>query len=733
MKPSPSNASTWQVNEPQFEADRQHHRETIFTLGNGYLSTRGSFEERYPLDRQATLIHGMWDDVPVVFTELANAPDWLALEIWVNGQRFDMRQGEITDYARHLDLRTGVLHRKLRWTPDGGQTVIDLSFDRFASLADEHILALRVEATPITASATIRVRASLDSRVENEGFLHWHNESQHSSPDQADLLIRTRKTGKHLALCTRMIVSGGGAKRAGVDCCGCPGIEAVAEQSSGAALVIEKITVVATSRDTESPLQFAQTKAQAAAAAGYRELRAANDAAWADFWLQSDVLIDGDDEAQLALRHALFQLRIAAPTHDEHVSIGAKTLSGFSYHGHAFWDTEIFALPFFTLTQPELARNMLMYRYHTLEGARRKAAANGFAGAQYAWESAETGDESTPTWVPDHTDRTKLIRIWTGDIQVHISADIAYALHQFWTLTGDDDFWRDVAIPIILETALFWGDRAEPEGGHFAIRNIIGPDEYHDHVDNNAFTNRIAQWHLETALTSLDWLRDHAPQKADQLTQRLGLTPARLAHWQNLRDNIIILQDPQTGLFEQFEGFFQLKDVDWPKYEGRTQSMQDILGIEGVNEYQVLKQADVIMLLCLLRDHFDRKTWQANWDYYNPRTDHSYGSSLGPAMQAWAACEMEQPDLAYEHFMRAACADLRDVRGNANDGIHAASAGGLWQAVAFGFAGLRFTGGHPTLTPHLPSHWQRLAFKFVYRGKIYQVDIQPDGYNLSEA
>ncbi len=732
MKPSPSNTSTWYVNEPKFEADRQHHRETIFTLGNGYLSTRGSFEESYPLDRQATLIHGMWDDVPVVFTELANAPDWLALEIWVNDQRFDMRQGQITDYARHLDLRTGVLHRKLRWTPDGGQTVIELSFERFASLADQHILALRVEATPITASATIRVRASLNSNVENEGFLHWHHEYQSSSPDQADLLVRTRKTGKTLALSTRVIVRGGDANLTGIDCRGCPGIEAAAEQGSGATLVIEKITAVATSRDTDAPLEFAQAKAQAAAAAGYQELRAANDAAWAEFWSRSDVLIEGDDEAQLALRHALFQLRIAAPTHDEHASIGAKTLSGFSYHGHVFWDTEIFALPFFTLTQPELARNMLMYRHHTLEGARRKAAANGFAGAQFAWESAETGDESTPTWVPDHTDRTKMIRIWTGDIQVHISADIAYGLYQFWRLTGDDDFWRDVAIPIILETALFWGDRAEPEGGRFAIRDIVGPDEYHDHVDNNAFTNRMAQWHLQTALASLDWLRNRAPKKADQLTQRLGLTPELLAHWQNVSDNIIILQDPQTGLFEQFEGFFQLKDADWPKYEGRTQSMQEILGIEGANEYQVLKQADVIMLLCLLREHFDRKTWQANWDYYNPRTDHSYGSSLGPAMQAWAACEMEQPDLAYEHFMRAARADLNDVRGNANDGIHAASAGGLWQAIAFGFAGLRFTAGQPTLKPHLPSHWQRLAFRFVYHGKSYQVDIQPDRYKLSE-
>ena len=196
-----------------------------------------------------------------------------------------------------------------------------------------------------------------------------------------------------------------------------------------------------------------------------------------------------------------------------------------------------------------------------------------------------------------------------------------------------------------------------------------------------------------------------------------------MAHWRRVIDGLIILQDPETGLIEQFEGFFQLKEVDWPTYGGRTKSMQELLGIEGANQCQVLKQADVLMLLCLLRDQFDHQTRQVNWDYYNSRTDHSYGSSLSPSIHARIACELGRPEVAYEHFMRAARADLGDIRGDARDGVHAASAGGLWQAIVFGFAGLRLEEKDHTLRPCLPAHWTRLAFRFYHRGIRHQVDL----------
>jgi kojibiose phosphorylase len=408
--------------------------------------------------------------------------------------------------------------------------------------------------------------------------------------------------------------------------------------------------------------------------------------------------------------------------------MGAKTLSGFGYRGHIFWDNEIFVLPFFTYTQPQIACNMLRYRYNSLPGARRKAITNGYAGAQFPWESAETGEEVTPTWVPHFADPTQLVRIWTGDIQIHISADIAYAMHQFWQVTGDDDFWRQVGIPVLLETAVFWGERAELDGEHFSIRDVIGPDENHDHVDNNQFTNYMVRWHLRTALQALDWLNFHDPDLQGVLISKLDLSPERLAGWARVIDGLILLHDTETGLIEQFEGFYDLKDADWPAFAGRTQSMQELLGIEGCTEYKALKQADVIALLCLLGDQFpefNEQTWRANWEYYVPITDHEYGSSLGPSMHAWAACRMGLPEEAYTHFMRAARADLLDVRGNAGDGIHAASAGGLWEAVVFGFAGLRLTENGLSFSPRFPAHWQRVAFNILYRGEQLRFDFRP--------
>ena len=715
-------AATWRVSEAAFNPPGQNHHETIFTLGNGYLSTRGTFEERHPDDCQATLVHRMWDDAPVSFTELANAPDWTALEIWVNGHRFDMRQGHITNYVRYLDLRAGKLHRRLSWTtPDG--TAVELAFERFASLDDEHILVEHVQVTPLSGAVEVKVRAMLDSRVENEGRLHWALESQASADEQADLVVRTRHTNKTLAMSSRLMTNHKEARPMGCDCPGCPGNVFSLQVEAGQNLAIDKIIAIYTSHDSADPLDAAQAKVEAAAREGYASLSKAHEAAWEKFWDTSDVIVEGDHEAQLSIRHALFQLRCAAPTNNERSSIPAKTLSGFGYRGHVFWDNEIFVLPFFTFTQPELARNMLMYRYHTLPGARRKATANGFEGAQFPWEAAETGDEVTPTWVPDNDDPANLIRIWTGDIQIHITADIAYAMYQYWRVTGDDDFWQNAGLPVLLETAIFWGERAEPEGDGFAIRDIMGPDENHEHVDNNAYTNHLARWHLKTALSALNWIQGRNPEYASELIEKLDLTPKRLAHWQKVIAGLTLSHDPESGLIEQFEGFFDLKNVDWEAYKGRTTSIQALLGLEETNQSQVLKQADVIALLCLLEDEFDQKTWQANWDYYVLITDHEYGSSLGPAMHAWAACRMSQPDLAYEHFMRAARADLLNVRGNAHDGIHAASAGGLWEAVVFGFAGLRLTEDGPVFNPQLPSHWQRIAFDVLYHGKREHVEL----------
>lgn len=720
---------SWVVLQTHFAADEQRHMETVFTLGNGYFASRGSLEEGYPGDFPLTLAHGIFDDMPVAFTELVNLPNWLDIRLTVDARPFRLDQGRVHFFRRALDMRQGILRREVRWeSPDGA--VLDLSFTRFASYEQPHLGALRLLVTAVNRPVTLTLHTGLNGHVANEDLLHWHLLDQGQARDGAIWLhVRTRRTDIELGMAAALTSSQGTA----VACQCCPGHpqwQMTHQLALHQTLAVDKLVAMTASRDPDAGETAVLPRALSSLHGHtYDSLLLAQQAAWQQLWADCDIIIAGDDEAQLATRFNLFQLLIAAPQKDERVSIGAKTLSGLGYRGHVFWDTEIFILPFFIHTRPELARNMLLYRYHTLAGARQKAAHNGFMGAQYPWESAATGEEVTPTWVPHPTDRTKLVRIWTGDIQIHISADVAYAIMQYWRATGDDDFLRDYGAEMILDTARFWGSRVEREemadGHRYAIRNVIGPDEYHDHVDNNSYTNYIARWHLQTAQEVLTWLLQHHPQKAAQLKAELYLTDELLAHWQDVIDHLIFLYNPETGLIDQFEGFFERIEVLPAFIAQADKSLQLILGIEGANERQVLKQADVIMLLCLFRDRFDQKTWQTNWDTYMPKTDHVYGSSLGPSYHAWAACEMEQPEEAYHHFMLAARADLRNPRGNAGDGIHAASAGGVWQALVFGFAGLRPGEDDGfTLAPRLPKHWRRLAFQVKLHGKKHFVDLR---------
>ena len=725
----------WTITQDGFDPAKQHHQETIFTIGNGYLCTRGAFEEGYPEDHRATFIHGVFDDVPIVFTELANVPDWLPLQIYLNGERFSLDTGTLLSFQRSLDLRTGLLTRSVRWRSPSGLTAA-FTFERFASLADEHLLCLRCRVIP-EFEGVVEFRAGLNGSTDNEGIAHWHWLEQGQQDGLLYLHTRTRRSGLTLAATMQVEnLLGRELERQTWDVQNAPTLMVKVAALPGQPVGLDKHVAVFTSRDVPasevvptalrrlSPLS--PRERDGVRESSFDTALAANRLAWDAEWARTDVLIEGDDEAQISIRFNLFQMLIAAPRHDDRVNIGAKTLSGFGYRGHAFWDTEIFMLPLFTYTAPHIAKNLLSYRYRNLPGARRKAQANGFEGAQFPWESASSGDEVTPTWVPHFADRTQLVRIWTGDIEIHISADIAYAAIQYWQATGDDAWFIDQGAELVLDTARFWGSRAEynAEADRYEYNDVIGPDEYHEHVDNNAYTNRLAQWNLHTALEVLAWLEQHAPAKAQELVERLDLTASRLQRWREVIEKIY-LHVERSGLIEQFEGYYQRRDVDLAALEPRTRSAQEIFGIEGCNQTQVLKQPDVLMLQHLLRDDYSDESVRVNYDYYTPRTDHTYGSSLGPSIMTIVACDVGKPDDAYEHFIRAVRADLRDVRGNAGDGIHAASAGGTWQAVVFGFGGLRIGADGWNTHPRLPKHWQRLSFKFIYRGQTHEVDIRP--------
>lgn len=725
----------WTVRQDQFDPAHQNHSETIFTIGNGYFGTRGAFEEGYPGERRTTFLHGVFDDIPITLTELANAPDWLELFIRLAGETFSLDQGQLLAFERALDLRTGLLSRRLRWRSPQGRTT-RLEFERFCSLSDPHTAILRVRITPEDYDGLLEIRSGISGDVDNEGYKHWEWLDQAARNGSLWLRTRTRGSRVELAAAARLTLTAPAPVEGEAwDVHNHPTLVRRIPLRAGETAQVEKTVVIYTSRDVTDPLSAANARLDALPAPAWESLWPAQQRAWEANWQACDVTIEGDDEAQIAVRFSLFQLLIAAPQNDEHVSIGAKTLSGYGYRGHAFWDTEVFMLPFFTYTRPAIARNLLSYRYHNLPGARHKAQAGGFQGAQFPWESAGTGEEVTPTWVPYFADPTKMVRIWTGDIEIHISAMVCLACCQYWVATGDDDFMLHRGAEIFFEVARFWASRAEwnKNANRYEYRDVIGPDENHDHVDNNAFTNAFARWTLRTARAVLAWVEQHDPKAAAEYRSRLGLDEAELQRWQHVADHIYFAYDPDTGLIEQFEGYFQRRDIDLPAMEPRTESVQAILGIEGANLVQVIKQPDVLMLAYLLPELFDQRMLEINFDYYNARTDHTYGSSLGPSIQAIMACRLGKTVEAYEHFIRAARADLRDVRGNAGDGIHGASAGGVWQAVVFGFGGLRVDREGWRVQPHLPAHWRRLTFRFTWRGKSHLIDLPNHGPFSSEA
>ncbi|HXC78621.1 MAG TPA: glycosyl hydrolase family 65 protein, partial [Candidatus Acidoferrum sp.] len=429
------------------------------------------------------------------------------------------------------------------------------------------------------------------------------------------------------------------------------------------------------------------------------------------------------------MRFAVYHLNSAANPADERVSIGARALTGDDYRGHVFWDTEVYLLPFFVLTWPEAARSLLMYRFHTLDGARAKAAGMGWRGALYAWESADTGAETTPEQVigPDR----QVIDILCGRQEQHISADIAYAVWQYWQATGDEEFLLGAGAEILLETGRFWSSRAELEAdGRHHIRGVIGPDEYHEHIDDSAFTNVMARWNIRRALDAAALLRERWPERWTSLSCRLGLDDTELRDWRNVADTMATGLDIKKGLYEQFEGFFALEDIDLTDYAGRSVPMDLVLGRERIRKSQVIKQADVVALLGLLPEEFADDTGAENFRFYEPRCSH--GSSLSRAMHGLVAARLGYAEMALRYFRQTAAIDLADTHAAIDGGVHIAALGGIWLTAVFGFAGLSLRRDCIALAPQLPPGWDSLSFGLQWRGRGLRIKILP-GEQVVEA
>lgn len=455
------------------------------------------------------------------------------------------------------------------------------------------------------------------------------------------------------------------------------------------------------------PDREAAEKALAAAeSAGFDRLLAEHRDEWGGRWAGADVVIDGDDELQRAVRVALFHLMASVPDRGE-AGVGARGLSGSAYRGHVFWDSDVFVLPFLAATHPPAARAMLEYRVQRLPAARVAAARLGRKGARFPWESAIDGYDVTPSSARLPTG--ELVPIRTGELEEHIVADVAWAAAQYIDWTGDVDFAAGPGQQLIAETARYWASRVRfDQEGRAHIYGVIGPDEYHEPVDDNAFTNVIARWNLRRA-AELD-----------------GNDEREREEWLAVADALVDGYDPVTGVYEQFAGFHRLEPIMIAEVAPRRPIAADVLlGWQRVRGAQVLKQADVLMLHHLLPDDVQSGSLLPNLEFYEPRTAH--GSSLSPAVHAALFARARRFEEALVALSIAARIDLDDLTGSTAGGLHLATMGGVWQALAFGFAGVRPAGSRLVVDPRLPPQWHSLELALRFRGEPLRLRIDRRG------
>ena len=735
----------WIVSEIKFEEKYIGKTEAIFALGNGYIGLRSANEERYLNEKRDLFISGTFNKANKnEVTELPNVADVTEIEILINGKHLMLNASNNKEYVKYLNLKTGELNRTFVYLDEEGNEY-SLKFNRFVAQDRLHVIVNRVEITPLSKTANIRFISGINGQVTNTGSQHFNEgEKRVYEYKYIQMLQETSESCITFIQNSAHNIYINGDK-----------IEEKPELSidrrkvtisnnydltQGQTLVIEKFSNIYTTRDTTSEnLTIEQIRdasldeIKEISNMSYEILFNSNKEVWSNYWNDQNIVIEGNDYDQLAIRFAQYHLKVMTPSHDNRCGIAAKGLSGEGYKGHSFWDTEIFILPFYTYSKPEIARKLLEYRYLSIGGARKKAKDNGYEGAMYPWESAWLEDgEVTPVWGAVDIVTGKSTKIWSGFIEQHITSDITFAIWQYYMVTNDEDFMEKYGYEIMFDTAIFWASRLEWDEikQRYHINEVIGPDEYKEHVDNDAFTNWLAYWTIETAINYYNKLKESNSEVIRKLESKLSLQNV-MENWTSKLPKIY-LPEPRDldNVIPQNDTFLSLEDIDLTKYKNQEHigSMFKDYNLDQVNKIQVVKQADVVMLLYLLEHKFSKEVKKANYDYYEKRTLHD--SSLSLSTHSILASDIDEKDLAYKLFQEATKIDLGENMKTSDHGIHAASLGGLWQIVVNGFGGVRMVGGNLRINPKLPENWSRLSFSFMWKGNKLDIELTKEGIKI---
>jgi kojibiose phosphorylase len=713
----------WMIKETEWAADLQPIREVQFAQGNGYLGIKG-ISESIPYDSSpGVFISGLYDNVGSQVDELVNLPNPVNFKFTVEGQKLDEVAMDIVEHKRALNMKKGVLARKTVFQ-DRKKRRYEYESLRFVSMHDKNLGVMQITLNALDDDCNVDVHTNIDTSISNaailsEGRKKHFRVCQLGQHDNAGyLVIETFAKKFTIVFWSGFYYQVNGKKIYAKDNVFQLKLKKGEQVTFTKIFYIKhmayqnNINVIKSTADKAFRKFFTQN---------FSDILKAHISSWQRIWKRADVVIGGTANLQQNLRFNIYHMIICASSDNGFSSIGARTLSGEGYRGHIFWDSEIFMLPFYLFTFPEVAKNMLLYRYKRLDQARVLAKEAGYKGAKFPWESALEGDEQTPAWARDIDGR--ITRVHTHEFEHHITADIAYAVYKYFVATNDHAFMDKCGYEIMLETARFWASRVSynKSKDSYEILNIIGPDEFHVNVNNNYFTNMMAKWNILTACRLYGALKSENPRAFKALSQKLNLKAREISEWKTIASKIA-LKSRKDGFIEQFDGYLKLKNVRLAETdENGIPVMPKSWRSRDVALSQLVKQADVLMLLYLLGDVFNLKTKKINYEYYIARTMHS--SSLSASIHAAIAAEIGDMQRAYTLFNLALRADISNIYGNTSEGIHAASLGGTWQAIVFGFAGINVVKEKLAINPNLPNTWNHVQFTLSWHKAILHIKL----------
>jgi maltose phosphorylase len=724
----------WQIIEEGFHPDMNRESESIFSLGNGYMGQRANFEEQYSGDSmQGSYVAGVYypdktrvgwwkNGYPEYFAKVLNAPNWIGIDISVNGKAIDLAKSEIISFTRTLNMKEGYLERSFSVTVANDKT-IEIISRRFLSMAEPDLGIIRYAVKSVDFAGSLDFTIYIDGDVKNEdtnyGEKFWVEVSKEIKGNEGFLITGTLKTDFHLA--TGMTfeflknardfpVKADILKREKYIAC-----KVTLEIGKGEELILNKYVSVLSSLNNkkENLASDINTRLKLAKQTGYTKLFLDHTKEWERIWATSDVVIDGDISAQQAIRFNIFHLNQTYTGKDERLNIGPKGFTGEKYGGSTYWDTEAFALPFFLKTADQkVGKNLLLYRYKHLGKSIENAAKLGFKnGAALYPMVTMNGEECHNEWEITFE-------------EIHRNGAIAFAIFNYIRHTGDNQYMADYGLEVLIGISRFWSQRSTFSENlkKYVILGVTGPNEYENNVNNNWYTNSLALWTLTYTLKNIEILEKEAHDKLVSLYRRLNFNfSVETTRWEELIRKIHLPFDNSRNIFLQQDGFLDKELKPASSIPPDERPINQHWSWDRILRSCFIKQADVLQGLYLFEDEFDTDTIKRNFDFYEPMTVHE--SSLSACIHSIVASSIGNIEKAYELYLHTARLDLDDYNNEVSDGLHITSMAGTWLALVEGFGRMRIIDGKILLNPLIPSKWQSYSFHSRFRGILFEVKV----------